>query len=175
MKVRDIERLLAANGIGKAKMDVVTRRLREARQLPVAARGLNAPDVTGRSAAKVLIATAGSAKGVSADRRLQLLRGLKSDRDGRTKLISRLGRLLDGSPELDQVAECRIGRNVREASLMFVDGQIEKFSTAEPPDYSSRLRVEGTIPGNLLRQLAKSIANRESIPNPDSNEDPDND
>ena len=175
MKVRDIERLLAANGIGKAKMDIVTRRLRDAGQLPVAARGLNAADVTGRSTAKVLIATAGSAKGVSADRRLRLLRGLKSDLDGKTKLIARLGRLLDGSAELQEVAECRVGRNVREASLLFVDGAIERFSTTEPPDYSSRLRVEGVIPGNLLRQLAISIANRSSIPDPESDEEPDSD
>lgn len=175
MKVRDIERLLAANGIGKAKMDVITRRLREAHQLPVAARGLNAPELTGSFAAKVLIATAGSAKGVSADRRLQLLRGLTSDRDSGTKLLSRLGRLLEGSPELDQVAECRIGRNVREASILYADGQIEKFSTTKPPDYSFRLRTEGTIPGDLLRQLATSIANGDSIPNPDTDEDPDND
>ena len=175
MKNRDIERVLSTRGIGSAKLDIVTRQLRNAKQLRIAARGQNAPEATARSAAKILIATAGSAKGVSADRRLQLLRGLKSDRDGKTKLITRLGHLLDSSPELEDITEFRIGRNVREASLRFVDGSSEVFRASNPRDYSSRLRVEGSIPGILLRELAQMIAGKAAIPPCGPDEEPDSD
>jgi hypothetical protein len=175
VKVRDLERLLAANGIAATKMDIVTRGLREAGQLPVAARGANAPHVSGLIGARVLIATAGSSKGNGAAKRLSLLKKLKSETHKPSSFLIRLSRLLKGHPDLERVQECRIGRNVSEASILFVDGAVEKFSVADSPDYRSRLRVEGVIPGDLLRQIAKVIAERASVPLSDRNGESDND
>lgn len=175
MKIRDIERLLAANGIAKSKMDAVTRRLRESKKLPAAGRGVNAPDATTVQAAKVLIATAGSAKGVSADKRLMVLRNLKSGTGAGTRLSRRIKALLEGDAQLKNLIECRIGRNVREASFHFDDGSVETFVMKQPRDYSTRLRTEGVIPGDLMRLLADLLQRRISVPEAGRDEEPDSD
>ena len=164
MKVRDIERLLAANGIGKSKMDTVTRRLREAKKLSVAARGANAPEATVIEAVKVLVATAGSSKGVAADRRWNVLKGLRSERDHKTSLRRRLHGLLKDRNELSEVREVRVARNAREASICFDDGSVERFLMKEPRDYSSRLKVEGVIPVRLLQTLFEQLQKVEPVP-----------
>lgn len=172
MKIRDIERLLSANGIGRSKMDMVTRRLRETGELPKMARGANAPEATADHAVKVLIATAGSSKAVAADRRLGVLVRLSHNEES---LPNRLKRLLNGGSEIDALVECRIGRNVREATLLFDGGVVEKFEVDHPPEYSKRLRVEGVIPGELMRLLSKHLKSPNPISESNGAEEEDSD
>jgi hypothetical protein len=175
LKVRDIERLLAANGIGKSKMDTITRVLRKAGKLPSAGRGANAPEATVFEAVKILVATAGSSKGVAAERRWSVLKKLRSDRDGGLSLSRRLQRLMKDANELASIREIRVARNAREASILFNDGLVELFRLKEPRDYSSRLKVEGVIPVQLLQTLSEQLLKTEPVPEPVSDQEEEDD
>lgn len=166
MKVRDLERLCRANGISAAKADMVTRSLRDAEELPVAGRGANAPEADAGVAAKILIAIAGSSKGNLAARRLAVLGLLRSGRGSRRTLLLRLTSLLEGSVDLEHLIQCRIGRNIREAQFIFDDGRTEIFTLNPAKDYSTRLRVEGVIPGAFLRELTSRLQETTSVPSP---------
>jgi len=164
MKVRDLERLCAANGVGATKADMVTRSLREVEELRVGGRGANAPDANPEDAAKLLIALTGSSTGKLAVDRLKVLSSLRSNKQKSATLLSRLTELLGGHEDLDRLVQCRIGRNIREAQFIFSDSKVEQFLLYSPKDYSERLRVEGVIPGAFLKNVARLIQEKETFP-----------
>ncbi len=161
MRVRDLERLLIANGAGAAKLDAITRRLRHSGRLPTGGRGANAPAIGSAEAAAILLALAGSAKGAEADMRLQKLEGLSgSTLNCDAKLLPALAALLDDPGLLCSVAEVRVGRTIRGATFIYTDGTREEFrqtSTAAPPE---KFYVEGVLPGSLLVQVALELLQR---------------
>jgi hypothetical protein len=152
MRVRGLERLLAQHGVGVAKLDAVTRKLREAAYLPKAGRGSNAPHIGAKEAALVLIAVAGSTKGTEADARLGKLMGIKS---GRQSLADAMTGLLAEPQKLEAVELVRIGRTTRHADLVYANGEVAAFRSAKFDP--QRFRVEGVLPSALLRLIADAL------------------
>ena len=120
MTAKEVERLLNEWGVGDAKLDAVTRKLRAAGHLPKGGRGPNAPQIGAREAALFLIAVAGSAKGNEADTRIEKLLQLSSKLSGRLgrTLLDAVEELLSQPAPLAQVAELRIGRTTRFAAIL---------------------------------------------------------
>jgi hypothetical protein len=156
---RDLERLLTAQGVGGAKMDAITRKLRESGRLPKGGRGPHAPTIGPNEAATILIAVAGSAKGNEADARVGKLESLRSTSGDHAKrtLLEVLALLLKEPSELQDVAEVRVARTQRRAAVHFVDGRVEEFRAPKPENRTDRFHVEGILPSQLLRLIALAI------------------
>lgn len=162
MIARDLERLLIELGVGAAKVDAVTRKLRAAGHLPRGGRGRNAPLIGAREAALALIAIAGSTKGNEADTRMIKLLELASvsTRGAGRSLLDAVVQLMDDSVRLAEVVEVRVGRTTRYAAICYKSGKIEEFVRARNtrPD---RFSVEGIIPRSLLERVALGLRSTE--------------
>lgn len=158
MKVRDLERLLIENGVGAAKIDVVTRRLREVGRLPKGGRGANAPEIGAPEAAAILLALAGSNKGVEADTRLEKLEQLPAtEGSGELKLLEAVTELLEDAEQLARVSFIRVGRTARHAHFVLSDGQSIEFRSPDRKPRPDRFYVEGVVPAGLLKRIADAI------------------
>ena len=159
MRVRDLERLLTAQGVGAAKIDGITRKLRESGRLPLGGRGTNAPVIGAREAAIILIAVAGSAKANEADERMRKLESLRCTAEGKASaLVEAITSLLEDRPGLDAVAEIRVSRTRRRAAFHFRDGRIGNFLPSKPDGRVDRFSVEGILSGPLLKLVADALA-----------------
>lgn len=163
VNARDLERLLTAQGVGGAKMDAVTRKLRESGRLPKGGRGTNAPTIGPNEAATILIAVAGSAKGNEADARVGKLECLRSTSDDHAKrtLLEVLALLLEDPSELANVAEVRVARTQRRAAIHSIDGRVEEFRAPKPENRTDRFCVEGILPSPLLRLISLAIGDED--------------
>jgi hypothetical protein len=159
MRVRELERLLIDRGAGAAKLDAVTRRLREMKRLPTGGRGPNAPRIGPEEAAAILIALAGSAKGAEADLRLTKLAGLSLVQGGKAKtLINAVTQLLKHPELLAGLREVRVGRTTRHAVFVSNDGRTEEFrSEIQKAAVSNKFYVEGVLPSQVLRVVADAL------------------
>ena len=159
MTAKDLERLLTQHGIGVAKLDAVTRKLRAAGHLPKGGRGSNAPHITATEAALVLIAVAGSAKGIEADARIEKLLPMSSTKSPRAQrtLLDAVSELLGQGFDLTEVAELRVGRTSRYAAIHSTNGEIEEFVRTSTNTHSDRFSVEGIVPRSLLKRIALGL------------------
>lgn len=160
MTAKELERLFNGSGVGVAKLDAVTRKLRAAGHLPKGGRGPNAPQIGAREAALFLIAIAGSSKGNEADVRVEKLLQLssKTSRRVRHMLLDAVEQLLSEPDQLAQIAELRVGRTTRFAAIHSTNGKIEEFVQGERDTRADRFSVEGIIPRSLLERIAVSLA-----------------
>lgn len=158
LRVRDLERLLTSQGVSAAKMDGITRKLRESGRLPTGGRGNNAPDIGPNEAAIILIAVAGSPKVNEADMRAAKLEPLLSEgRAGTRTLLEAVMSLLADPAKLDAITEVRIARTRRRATFIFRSGKVEEFRTAKPNGQDERFYVEGILAAPLLKLVARAI------------------
>ena len=160
MRVRELERLLSERGAGAAKLDAVTRRLREIGKLPTGGRGSNAPHIGPEEAAAILVALAGSTKGAEADSRLKKLARLTRAENGkaRTTLIDAVTQLLEHPERLAELRELRVSRTTRHAAFVSSDGAREEFrSKTRDAVYSGKFYVEGVLPSQLLMAVADAL------------------
>jgi hypothetical protein len=164
MRVRDVERLLVKRGAGAAKMDAVTRRLRACGRLPTGGRGPNAPRIGPQGVAAILLALAGSTTGAEADVRLEKLVDLPGVGGGSraTTLLQALTDCLEEPAALDHLIEVRVARTRKSAKFVYRDEPEVMFGAAPQ---ANKFYVEGVLPGELLREIAKEIMLR------DGNED----
>jgi len=140
-------------------MDATTRKLRECGRLPVGGRGTNAPTIGFVEAATILVAVAGSAKGNEADARvgkLESLRCTSGDHES-WPLLEVLALLLGDPAKLHGVAEVRIARIKKRATIQFEDGRVEEFLDQKPDTRVDRFDVEGILPAALLGLIASAI------------------
>lgn len=159
---RDLERLLTAHGVGATKMDAITRKLRESGRLPKGGRGAHAPTIGPVEAATVIIAVAGSAKGNEADARVAKLEALCSTtiKGSKRTLVNALALLLADPSKLADVAEVRVARMHRRATIHLIDGQVEEFRSPKPDNRTDRFSVEGVVPLALLRLIALAVRDK---------------
>lgn len=159
VRVRELERLLNERGAGAAKLDAVTRRLRQMGRLPTGGRGPNAPHIGPEGAAAILIALAGSAKGAEADLRLKKLAELAQVKSGKARtLMDAVTQLLEHPEHLAELREVRVGRTTRHAVFVFNDGRTEEFrSETQKAVASSRFYVEGVLTSQLLMAVAEAL------------------
>ena len=159
MNAKDLERLLEAQGVSHAKMDGITRKLRESGSLPTGGRGTNAPMIGPTEAAIILIALAGSAKANEADDRVEKLKRLISTSKGKASrtLLDVITSYLDGGSNLDVLSEVRVSRTKRRAACHFRDGQIEEFLSLRPDIRADRFYVEGILSAPLLALVARAL------------------
>ena len=164
MRVRELERLLADRGAGAAKLDAVTRRLRQLGKLPTGGRGPNAPHIGPEEAAAILIALAGSTVGAEADSRLKKLAGLTQAKSRGTRtLMDAVKQLLEHPEGLEKLREVRVSRTTRHATLIFNDGKTEEFRGGTGKSVPlSRFYVEGVLPSGLLTAVADALKNHAS-------------
>lgn len=155
MRVRDLERLLSAHGVGAAKMDATTRKLRESGRLPTGGRGPNAPAISAVEAANILLAVAGSSKAIEADTRLGKLAGLRSSASS-SALVDVLAGYLTDPSSLREVSEFRVARTRRRAAIHFRDGHVEEF-VATSSTTASKFFVEGILPAELIEIVAAQL------------------
>lgn len=160
MNAKDLERLLEAQGVSHAKMDGITRKLRESGSLPKGGRGTNAPVIGPTEAAIILIALAGSAKANEADARVGKLKPLISTSKGKVSrtLLNAVTSYLDGSSSLDALSEVRVSRTKRRAAFHFRDGGTEEFLHSRPDPRADRFYVEGILSAPLLALVARALA-----------------
>jgi hypothetical protein len=160
MKVRELERLLGEHGFGAAKMDAVTRRLRDAARLPVGGRGPNAPHISALEATIILLASAGSSKGAEADMRLKKLEPLPCTSTGRlgNTLAEALTALLHEPAKLSELRELRVARTRASATFLFADGTVEEYGATGRRGERHRFHVEGILPNGLLMKVAATLA-----------------
>ena len=164
MRVRQLERLLAENGASSAKLDAITRQLRNIGRLPIAGRGPNAPAVTPTQAAEILIALAGSTTGSVGAERLEKLERLRAvDNPGLT-LRDALESLLEDPNLPSNIREIRIRRTGRRANILHTDGTVIEFKPRNTTANASNFYVEGVIPADLLRLIASRLAAPVIIP-----------
>jgi hypothetical protein len=164
MRARELERLLAKNGVGSAKLDAVTRKLRDRGYLPKSGRGPNAPHIGPKEAALVLVAVAGSTKGTEADVRLEKLCRINcgDSRAGSKTLPEAIAEYLAEPETLDDIKLVRVGRTSRHADVVHADGQVSEFRAGS---YNpNRFRVEGVLPVSLLTRVAEALARSPSVP-----------
>lgn len=158
MKVRDLERLLTAQGVSAAKMDGITRKLRECGRLPTGGRGINAPTIGPSEAAIILIAVAGSPKANEADTRVAKLEPLLSSGHVRGRTLHEAVTFLLADPmNLASLTEVRIARTTRRAAFIFRDGTVEEFHAAKPGARRDRFSVDGIMAAPLLELVARAI------------------
>ncbi|MBA2725692.1 MAG: hypothetical protein H0U53_06865 [Actinobacteria bacterium] len=158
LRVRDLERLLTSQGVSAAKMDGITRKLRESGRLPTGGRGNNAPSIGPNEAASILIAVAGTPKANEADMRVAKLEPLLSEgRAGTRTLLEAVMSLLADPAKLDAITEVRIARTRRRATFIFRSGKVEEFRTAKPNGQDDRFYVEGILAAPLLKLVARAI------------------
>jgi hypothetical protein len=155
VRVRDLERLLTAHGVGSAKVDATTRKLRQSGRLPKGGRGLNAPAMSAKDAALILLAVAGSSKAIEADARVRKLEALRGS-VSKSRLIDALTTMLLDPSELAAVLEVRISRTRRMAKVVFRDGRIEGFGAAAA-DQADKFYVEGVLLRKMLERVANAI------------------
>ena len=159
MTARDLERLLTAQGAGKAKIEAITRQLRDSGRLRTAGRGNYAPTIGPEDAALMLIALAGSTKGNEADIRVGKLQGIVRKTGNRSKrtLLETLTLLLSEPSKLKDVAAVRVARTQRRAGVHFIDGRVEEFSSPKSGKCTDRFQVEGILPRPLLQLVASAL------------------
>lgn len=158
MKVRDLERLLIESGVGAAKIDAVTRRLRDAGSLPKGGRGVNAPDIGAVEAAAILLAVAGSTKGVEADSRLAKIQSLPPLNDpGGRRLLEAITEVLRDPEQLARVRAIRVSRTARHAVFIYDDDPAAEFRSPEREPRRDRFYVEGVIPAGLLKRISDAL------------------
>jgi hypothetical protein len=160
MKVRDLERLLIERGVGAAKIDAVTRRLRHSGRLPKGGRGPNAPDIDAREAATILLAVAGSSTGAEADLRLEKLERLPfrgvPDVTSPT-LLQALTGVLEAIDSMEELVEVRVSRTSRKALFVYDAGRTEEYRTTNASN-TDKFYVEGVLPGRLLSDVRRELA-----------------
>jgi hypothetical protein len=157
MRVREFERLVVKHGVGAAKIDAVTRKLREVGALPKSGRGPNAPHIGYEEAASLLISVAGSAKGTEAHARLAKLAPMVcTDLDITfMTLADAIAHYLDDMELLVRISHIRISRTSRYAEIVHHDGTVSEF---RGPGFSCDLfRAEGILPIALLIDLAEEL------------------
>ena len=165
MRVRGLERLLTAQGVSAAKMDGITRKLRESGRLPTGGRGINAPIIGPNEAAIILIAVAGSPKSNEADTRVAKLQPLLSNGRARSRtLLDAVTALLADPTNLDTITEVRISRTKRRAAFIFRSGKVEEFHSAKPDGRADRFYVEGILGTPLLELVARAIRDGKGQP-----------
>ena len=159
MRVRDLERLLADHGVGAAKVDAITRRLRDRGRLPIGGRGPNAPHIGPAEAAAILLAAAGSSKGAEADLRLEKLEGLGcvSGSSNGGSLGEALSGLLRDPGSLMDLREVRSARTRSAATILFRDGRADEYARRQVEGEDERFYVEGVLPAALLRKVAAAL------------------
>lgn len=157
MIVRDLERVLVEHGAGAAKIDAITRRLREIGRLPKGGRGPNAPTISALDAAAILVALAGSNKGAEADARLQKLEGLRCSSGKPTILLEFVASALEDTKLLTQLREVRVGRTTRRAAVIWADGTVDEYRGERSQLKPSRFYVEGILPAKLLELIASAL------------------
>jgi len=158
MIVRDLERLLVEHGAGAAKIDAVTRRLREIGRLPKGGRGPNAPTIGKIESAAILLGLAGSTKGAEADTRLAKLEGLRCASAKQSVLIDTLAALLEDAHAISQLREVRVGRTTRRADVIWANGQIDEYRVEGARPKHDRFYVEGILPAKLLQLIAGALS-----------------
>lgn len=169
MRARELERLLIEHGVGKAKVDMTTRQLRESGRLPTGGRGPNAPAIGPSEAAIILIAVAGSGKAIEADVRVEKLTRLRSTRGHRDRtLLDAVATYIANPLNLANVSEVRIARTTRRAAVHYRDGAIEEFLPSGRESGTDSFLVEGILSRRLLEIVARAIgANDENASSPE--------
>jgi hypothetical protein len=157
MRVRQLEGLLARSGATAAKLDAITRQLRNIGRLPVAGRGPNAPAVTCAQAAAILIALAGSGKGSEAAERLDKLERLRSTENAGLTLHDAIENMLESPDSFSDIVEVRISRTLRRAAIICEDGAVTHFRPRNSADHVERFHVEGVLPNKLLEDVSRAI------------------
>jgi len=166
MRVRDLERMLAEHGVGAAKVDAITRRLRDRGRLPIGGRGPNAPHIGPAEASAILLAVAGSSKGAEADLRLEKLEGLGciSAANNGVSLGEAVCELLRDPGGLTGLREVRVARTRTAATILFRDGKADEYARRRPQGESERFYVEGVLPAALLRKIAAALTEAPTAP-----------
>jgi hypothetical protein len=165
MRVRDLERLLIANGAGAAKLDAITRRLRHSGRLPKGGRGANAPEIGPAEAAAILLALAGSAKGAEADLRVAKLEPLRcKSTEASASLLGALTALLEKPDAFAGVQSVRVGRTTRQATFVNHDGTATQYGKHSDGALSDRFSVEGVLPAALLVKVARALQGDAPLP-----------
>jgi len=174
MRARQFEKQLARLLLDQqpwsaSEIDQRTRGLREAGLLPVGGRGLNAPDITSRHAALILISLAATNRAVQtadAARAYASMEPVNPDAPfaGQTMFADALGAILN-DPYLElEVSTVVICRTWQEAIIKFRRGGREQSTVYRPPgtlefdSYSVRVREDVTLGGGILQQLAIDLA-----------------
>jgi hypothetical protein len=157
--VRELERLLVANGAAPRKTAAITQFLREAGRLPVKGRGRNAAGVSAADVASILIALAGSSKANEADARLQVLKSLRlsGTLSGGQTLLTALTLLIENPEQFGRLEAVRISRTARHATLQFSSHTNLHFGTPGWEPCENRFSVEGVISGGLIRLVASAL------------------
>lgn len=161
MRIREFERnLVFSTAWGAAEIDQRTRRLRELGELPVGGRGLNAPEITPRHAAMILIALAAAD---SAPRTAQVVRDYPSLRSGEGaaggQFLDALVEILSAPATAETVRDVRVCRSEASATITMINGDQLHYrdpqvnGTANPGGY-----VEAVLTGELLHNIAVSLS-----------------
>jgi hypothetical protein len=140
-------------------MDAITRKLRESGRLPKGGRGVHAPQIGPLETAVILVALAGSTKGLEADARIEKLEALRSNSPKRSglPLLQAVEELLIDPSGLKDIDQVRVARTARRAAILFKDGTAEEFLPARPRDQDDRFCVEGVLPATLLQKIANAM------------------
>lgn len=162
MRVGELERLLVEHGAGVAKLNALTRRLRELGRLRDGGLEPNDAHLNSQEAAAILLALAGSTKGPEADLRLRKLEDLQRA-PGRAQsptLLGALAQMLEQPRSVSRLQEVRVGRTGRQAAFVFADGHAEEFRPVkETRRNADKFRVEGVLPAGLLWKVADALSN----------------
>jgi hypothetical protein len=162
MHVKALERLASSRGVNASKADTITRRLREADQLPLGGRGPNAPQIKAGEVAKFLIAVAGSAKANDAPVRLEKLMVLRG-RNKRT-LLEALEDILMNTESRRSIREIRIARTRTHAIIVAGDLTSEEFFPSGKRLRPGRFYVAGILDAEFLEIVAAALAGGSDAP-----------
>lgn len=162
MKARDLERLLIERGAGAAKIDAITRRLRQIGRLPKGGRGQHAPEVGAAESAAMLLSLAGSTKGAEAELRLAKLEALPGPAsEGCPTLLGAITSLLESGKRLTGLVEVRVSRTSRRAVFIYDDGCQMEFGSERSRSAPANFLVEGVLPARLLEDVASELGKLE--------------
>lgn len=170
MRAKQFERVIASfTTWSESDVDQRVRRLREARLLPVGGRGLNAPSLTPRDGALILISIAAAENAVDAGRLVELYANLIPPPKGQAfagapTLVDAVAAILS-RPDKAVVSSFSVARTWPFAAIFC---QYEKFYYGFPTDESavraghhiSLAMVYVNFKGSLLQQLAMALADQ---------------
>jgi hypothetical protein len=146
------------HGAGAAKMDAITRQLRASGRLPLGGRGKNAPRISAKNAAAIVLALAGSSTGAKADARLEKLASLpRCNGNSPMDLLEALAECLEDPNALDQLVEVRVARTRRSATFVYKNQPDVRFGRPNAAEHAAKFYVEGILPAELLREIAAAL------------------
>jgi len=169
MRAREFERSLEVMSPWRAsEIDQRMRGLREAGLLPVGGRGLNAPDIEPEHAAAILVslaATERAADAAEAVRAYSAMLLVAGKRFGETPSFGEsLAAILGDSADELKVEEVVVCRTWPEAVVKFrgprrrLETAVYRPERSPPQGYGFGARVDTTLMGGLLQQIAIDLA-----------------